>query len=53
MISFIMCSHKDSENVFMQLLPLHTSCLFSMLLNDDIADIETSDGICSPTFCCR
>ena len=33
----------------MQSLPLYTSCLFSMLLNDDIIDIEKPDEICSPT----
>ena len=31
-------------------LPLYTSCLFSMLLNDDILDIEKPDRICSPNF---
>ena len=34
----------------MQSLPLHTSCLFSMILNDDIVDIAKPDRICSPTF---
>ena len=34
----------------MQSLPLHTACLFSMLLNDDIIDIENPDGIRSPIF---
>ena len=34
----------------MQSLPLYTSCLFSMLLNDDIVDIEKLDGMCLPTF---
>ena len=34
----------------MQSLPLHTSCLFSMALNDNILDIEKPDGICSLTF---
>ena len=34
----------------MQSLALHTSWLFSMLLNDDIADIEKPDEACSPTF---
>ena len=43
-------SFKDSQNFFIQSLPLYTSCLFSMLLNDDIVDIEKPDGICSPTF---
>ena len=40
-----MCSLKDSQNVFMQPLPLHISCLFSMLLNDDIVHIEKPDEI--------
>ena len=31
---FIACSLKDSQNVFMESLPLYTSCLFSMLLNE-------------------
>ena len=34
----------------MQSLPTYTLCLFSMLLNVDIADIEKADKICSPTF---
>ena len=34
----------------MQSLPLYTLFLFSMLLNDDVADIETPDGISSTTF---
>ena len=34
----------------MQSLPLYTSCLFSMLLNDNIVDVKKLDGICSPTF---
>ena len=34
----------------MQSIPLYTSCLFSMLLNEDIVDIEKPDGICSLTF---
>ena len=34
----------------MQSLPLYTSCLFSMLLNDDIVDIEKPDGLCSLIF---
>ena len=29
---------------------MYTSCLFSMLLNEDIADIEKPDGICLLTF---
>ena len=33
-------SIEDSENFFMQSLPLYTSCLFSMTLNDNIVDIE-------------
>ena len=38
------------QNLFIQSLPLYTSCLFCMLLNDDIVDIEKPDGICSSTF---
>ena len=34
----------------MQSLPLYTSCLFSMLLNDDIVDTEKLDGMSLPTF---
>ena len=34
----------------MQSLPLFTSCLFSMFLNEDIVDIEKPDEICSLTF---
>ena len=35
----IMCSLKDSQNFFMQSLPLYKSCLFSMLVNGDIGDL--------------
>ena len=45
-----MCSLKDSQNFFLQSLPLYTSSLFSMLLNEDIVYIEKSDRICSLTF---
>ena len=41
------CSLKDSQNFFMQSLPLYTS---SMLLNEDFVDIEKPDGIYSLTF---
>ena len=34
----------------MQSLPLYTSCLHSMLLNEDVVDIENPEGICSLTF---
>ena len=34
----------------MESLPLYTLCLFSMLLNDNVVDIEKPDGICSVTF---
>ena len=34
----------------MQSLALFTSCWFSLLLNENIVDIEKPDGICSPTF---
>ena len=50
LIIFIASSLKNSQNFFMRYLPLSTSCLFSMLLNEDIVDIEKPDGICSLTF---
>ena len=50
MIILLACSLTDLQNFFMQSFPLETSCLFSMLLNDDIVDIEKTDGIHSFTF---
>ena len=50
LITYIAYSLKKSQHFFMQSLPLYTSCLFSMLLNQDIVDIKNSDGICAPTF---
>ena len=44
------CSLKDLQNFLMQSLPLYTSCLFCMFLNDDIVDIEKADRICLPAF---
>ena len=41
---------KNSKNFFIQSLPLDTSCLFSILLNEDIVDVEKTDGICSLSF---
>ena len=51
LIIFIACSFKDSQHFFIQLLPLYASCLFSMLLNVDIVDIEKPDGI-GLLICC-
>ena len=34
----------------MESLLLYTLCLFSMLLNGNVVDIEKPDGICSGTF---
>ena len=45
LIIFIMCSFKNSQNFFMQSLPLS-----SMLLNEDMVDIEKRDGMSSFTF---
>ena len=50
LIFFIAYSLKDSKNFFMQSLSLYKSCLFSISLNGDIADIEKPDGICSLSF---
>ena len=44
------CFCKDSQNVIIQSLPLYTTCLFSMLLNDNSVDIEKPDELCSITF---
>ena len=49
-LNFIPCSLNDSRNFFMQSIPQYTSCLLFMSLNDNIVDIEKSDGICSFTF---
>ena len=43
-------SLKDSEKFFMQSLLPYTSCLFSMILNDDIIDIENHLAKCSHNF---
>ena len=45
-----MCSLEDPLNFFIQYLPPYPSCLFSMLLIYDDADIQKPDGICSVTF---
>ena len=50
LIVFIERSLENLQNVFMQSLPLYASCLLSMLLNEDILEIEKSDGIFSLTF---
>ena len=50
LIVFIERSLENSQNFFMQSLPLYASCLLSMLLNEDILEIEKSDGIFSLTF---
>ena len=46
----IACSLMDSKNIFIQSLSLCTLCLFSILLNEDIVDIEKPDRIFSITF---
>ena len=43
-------SVKNSQNFFIQSLLLYPSWLLSMLLNDDIVDIENLDRIFSSTF---
>ena len=50
LIISIACSLKNLQNFFMQSLPLFATCLFSMLLNDDIGDFKKPNGICSPIF---
>ena len=34
----------------MQYLSMYTSCLFSVLVNNKIVDVEKPDGLCLPTF---
>ena len=48
LIIFIACFFKHLKNL--QSLPLHTSWLFSLPLNDNIVDIEKPDETCLPTF---
>ena len=50
LIIFIDCSLNNLQNLFIQSLPLYTSCLFFMLLYEDIVDIEKPDGICSLAY---
>ena len=50
LIISVACFLKDSQNFFMQSLPLYASCLFSMLLNDNIVEMKKAEGICLPTF---
>ena len=50
LVTSIACSLKDLQDFFMQSLPLYTSCIFFMFLNENIANIEKSAGICLPTF---
>ena len=50
LIIFIGCYFKYSQNIFLQYLPLYISCLFSLLLNDDIVCIEKPDEILLPIF---
>ena len=47
---FIACSLKDLQNFFIESLLLYTSCLYSMLLNEDVVDIEKPNGTCSLTL---
>ena len=41
---------NNSQRFFIESLPLYISCLFSMLLNEYIADIEKPVGICLLIF---
>ena len=49
LIIFIACFLKHSENFFILSFPLHTSSSTSMILNDDVVEIEKPDGICLST----
>ena len=47
---FIVCSFNNSQNLFVQSLPVFTLHLFSMLLNEDLVGIEKPEKISSLTF---
>ena len=49
-VIFIACSLKNSQYFFIKFLPLYISCLFFMLLYEDIVCIEKPDGICALNF---
>ena len=49
-IIFLACFLKDEQNLFIQHLLLYTSCLFSMIRNEDNVEIEKPDEICLLTF---
>ena len=49
-INLITCFLKNSQSFLIQSLPLFTSRLLSMLLNEDIVVIEKPDGICLLTL---
>ena len=50
LIIFTACSYKFTKLFQTFSLPLNTSYLFSILLNQEIVDIEKPDGIFSLTF---
>ena len=45
-----LCALLGIHKISTQSLPLYTSCLFPMPVNDNIVEIEKPDGICSLTF---
>ena len=45
LIIFIACSLKGSEYFFIESLPLYSSCLCSMVLNEHVVHIEKPDEI--------
>ena len=49
-IIFLACFLKDEQNLFIQPLLLYTSCLFSMIRNEDNVEIEKPDEICLLTL---
>ena len=50
LIIFTACFLNSSQKNLIQFLPLRTSCLLSMLLNEDTLDIEKPGKICSLTL---
>ena len=50
LIIFITCFLKNPQDFVKQYLLLYTSSLFSMVINEDVFEIENPDGICLLTF---
>ena len=50
LITFVACSLRELQNVFVQSFSRYKPCLISISSKALIADNEYPQGICSPTF---